>query len=250
MTPKLIFIVPYRDRIQHKYIFTNYMKHILEDYEPEDYEIYFSHQCDTRSFNRGAVKNIGFLAMKEKYPNDYKQITFVFNDVDTMPYKKGLLSYETIKGTVKHFYGFRHALGGLFSIKGSDFEMINGFPNLWGWGHEDNIIYDRALKAGLKVDRSNFFPIGNQSFIQFFEGFIRSYNVKETIRAALDKNYPHGLNAIHDLKTNVTDEYINITHFSCEDKDQVDVHWDIRTKKKIPMGVRRRCKHQMRMEMK
>ena len=26
-----------------------------------DYEIYFSHQNDTRPFNRGGVKNIGFI---------------------------------------------------------------------------------------------------------------------------------------------------------------------------------------------
>ena len=48
-------------------------------------------------FNRGATKNIGFLAMK--YPDTYKQITFVFNDVDTIPNKKNLFNYKTRKGT-------------------------------------------------------------------------------------------------------------------------------------------------------
>ena len=52
------------------------MSFILEDCD--DYEIYFSHQCDARTFNRGATKNIGFLAIKEKYPNDYKDITFIY----------------------------------------------------------------------------------------------------------------------------------------------------------------------------
>ena len=103
MPPKIIFIVPYRHRIQHLTHFRQYMKHILEDVS--DYKMYIAHQDDTRTFNRGAVKNIGFLAMKQLYPNDYKNITFVFNDVDTMPFTKNIINYNTTPGIIKHFYG-------------------------------------------------------------------------------------------------------------------------------------------------
>ena len=67
MVPKIIFIVPYRDRIQHKHFFDVYMKHILEDIPKNTYEIYYAEQNDKRPFNRGAMKNIGFMAMMEKY---------------------------------------------------------------------------------------------------------------------------------------------------------------------------------------
>ena len=86
--PQKIFIVPYRSRIQHKFFLSKYMTFLLEDEAPGNYEIYFSHQCDARTFNRGAIKDIGFIAVRNKYPQHYKDITFVFNDVDTIPFSK------------------------------------------------------------------------------------------------------------------------------------------------------------------
>jgi len=215
MSPKLIFIVPYRDRKEHKHFFMKYMEYILEDYKKEDYEIYFSHQFDLRPFNRGAMKNIGFLAMKQKYPNDYKNITFVFNDVDTIPYKKNLLDYYTSDGIVKHYYGYEIALGGIFSIKGKDFERINGFPNMWGWSMEDNMIQERVLKNGLRIDRSNFFKLGARSILQFTDGITKMINKKE-IAGFLNKDYPHGLNSITKLNFELSNELINVKNFETE----------------------------------
>ena len=75
--PLVVFIVPYRNRPQHKFFFSNYLTSILKSSNlDKKYEIYFSHQCDARSFNRGGTKNIGFLAVKEKYPDDYQNITW------------------------------------------------------------------------------------------------------------------------------------------------------------------------------
>lgn len=203
--PKIVFIVPYRNRPQHKFFFSNYVTTILK--EKNDYEIYFSHQCDARSFNRGAAKNIGFLAIKDKYPNDYKDITFVFNDVDTIPFAN-LFDYETVSGVVKHFYGFNYALGGIVSIKGSDFEATNGYPNFWGWGMEDNVLQTRCEKIGLIIDRSQFFPIGNPNILQLFDGVSRIINRKDPWRAQHD-NGIDGIRTIHKLNYTIDFESNN-----------------------------------------
>ena len=210
---KLIFIIPYKNREQQKIFFSNYMKYILEDYDDDEYEIYFSHQTDSREFNRGATKNIGFLAMKDKYPDKYKNITFVFNDVDTIPHKKNLFNYETTKGIVKHFYGFHHALGGIFSITGEDFEKVNGFPNNWGWGFEDNTINARILnQPNLTIDRSKFWNIGDNNIIQLFDSVTRAIVFKNKEKFIND-NKNDGLTTISDLRYNIDNELINIDWF-------------------------------------
>jgi hypothetical protein len=199
VVPKLAFIVPYRDRKEHLIFFSVYMKHVLSDYDLKDYIIHFVHQKDSRPFNRGGMKNIGFLAIKNKYPNDYQNITFVFNDVDTVPCDKDVIQYETRLGVVKHFYGVQFALGGIFSIKGADFEKTNGFPNFWAWGGEDNYMQHRVLQSGLRIDRRNFFPLQSPQILQMVEGIMRTISRSEA-EMVFYKTTNDGLNTIRNLK--------------------------------------------------
>jgi len=203
--PKRVFIVPYRNRIQHKFFFSKYMSFILEN--DNDYEIYFSHQCDARTFNRGATKNIGFIAVKNKYPEHYKDITFIFNDVDTIPFNK-IFDYNTTHGIVKHFYGFKYALGGIVLMKGADFEKINGFPCFWGWGMEDNVLQKRCDGYGLHVDRSVFYNIGSPEILQLFDGISRIISKKDPWRGDHDDGI-NGLRTITQLNYNIDEKSEN-----------------------------------------
>lgn len=203
--PKRVFIVPYRNRIQHKFFFSKYMSFILEN--DENYEIYFTHQCDARTFNRGAVKDIGFIAIRNKYPEHYKDITFIFNDVDTIPFNK-IFDYETTPGVVKHYYGFKYALGGIVVIKGADFDKTNGFPCFWGWGMEDNVLQKRCESVGLKIDRSVFYNIGSPEILQLFDGISRIISKKDPWRGEHD-NGIDGLRTISQLKYTIDEKSEN-----------------------------------------
>jgi len=233
-TPKLIFIVPYRDREQHRIFFHNHMtNNILADIPKEDYKIWYIHQTDKREFNRGALKNIGFLIAKTEYPNDYKNITLVFNDVDTMPYNKNYLNYETKEGNVKHFYGHLFALGGIVSMKAGDFEKVNGFPNLWAWGYEDNLLQYRVLRYGgskMIIDRSEFHKNLDKNILQLKDGIERTLN-----RGEFDNymaNTSEGINDIFNLKYvhDAATGFMNVLRFSTGREENISqrIQYDLR----------------------
>ena len=225
--PKVVFIIPYRDRAEQKFVFEKYMKYILEDYKKSEYNIFFVEQKDRRDFNRGALKNIGFLAMKKKYPSSYKKISFVFNDIDTFPYKKGLLNYKTQKGIIKHFFGFENTLGGIFSITGEDFETISGFPNFWTWGYEDNVIQNKILKSGrIIIDRSNFYPIFDHKIVHMTDSLKRVINLNQIndkdITIEENNNLYSIMNLDYKLLGNMI--YVNWFDISLPYYEKIDKH--------------------------
>ena len=161
--PHTVFLIPYRNREKEARYFKDYFEHYVKKQKNMESgaTYYFCHQADKRPFNRGGTKNIGFLAIKELYPNDWQNITFVFHDIDCYPNKNVSLPYTTVHGKIAHYYGFKQTLGGIVVIKGSDFEKIGGFPNFWGWGYEDNALYNRVIEHKLDVDRTIFFDVND-----------------------------------------------------------------------------------------
>ena len=181
--PDIIVIVPYRDRKSQLNVFLNHMKWLLEG---KKYEIFIVHQNDKRFFNRGAMKNLGFIYAREKYPYNYRNITLVFHDVDCLVSDKSMTDFQTIKGKVKHIFGFKQTFGGIFAIKGSDFESINGFPCIWNWGYEDNALRVRWLykndgkRYSDVIDYSEFFSFQDKRIVQMWHGDKKVFNRDQT----------------------------------------------------------------------
>ena len=195
--------------------FNEKMTKIMEDYPKGYYKIYYIQQNHEKPFNRGAMKNIGFLMVKSKYPNDYKNICLVFNDLDTTPINKNVIpNYSTSNGIIKHFYGYTHALGGIVSILAGNFEIINGFPNYYSWGFEDNELNDRVLKKKMRIDRSVFYHISdNKNIIQIKDTPYRTVNRGEFDRFM--RKIDEGINTIYDLSFKINEEtgIVEVTQF-------------------------------------
>ena len=171
--------------------------------EGQDYRILFIHQNDKRPFNRGAIKNIGFLYVKTTYPNNYKNIVLIFHDIDYMAWRQNQFDFTAKKGLIKHYFGFDKSLGGIFSIMAGDFELLNGFPNIWTWGLEDNILYNRSRAMRIRVDKSKRVCTqeGADNIIGLWHGWDRLINPNIHNKMAHD-NGQDGISCLHHVKYN------------------------------------------------
>ncbi|XP_009330815.1 PREDICTED: beta-1,4-galactosyltransferase 2 [Pygoscelis adeliae] len=111
--------------------------------------LYFDVYFGEDTFNRAKLLNVGFL---EALKDDEEYDCFIFSDVDLIPMDDRNLyrCYEQ----PRHFavgmdkFGFRLPyagyFGGVSGLSKSQFLKINGFPNeYWGWGGEDDDIFNR-----------------------------------------------------------------------------------------------------------
>jgi len=224
ITPEIIILVPYRDRKEHYNLFSAKIHQFLN---PWNHLVLYIHQNDTRSFNRGAIKNIGFLVVRQMFPNSYKNITLVFNDIDSIPVNTQL-NYKTTQNKVKHFYGFRYTLGGIVSIIAEDFERIGGFPNYWGWGYEDNMLLYRCISHKLQIDRSQFYPCGSPNILRLNEAPIRHMN--STDYAEYMKKTDDGWKNIANLEWVQEGEFIHVNKFTTgrEENENTKIDYNIR----------------------
>lgn len=148
---KYNFIIPYRNRKEHLDEFIRRFTEMLKD-KDIDAQFYIIHQMSSSEFNRGAMKNIGFLEVCKTRSDGL----FIFHDVDTYPTYWGSIQYNTKLGEIRHPVGEKnHNLGTICCFWKNEFEKVNGFPNYWGWGIEDVTIFYRAKKQNIIIDESN-----------------------------------------------------------------------------------------------
>uniref|UniRef100_A0A8C9EKQ5 Beta-1,4-galactosyltransferase n=1 Tax=Pavo cristatus TaxID=9049 RepID=A0A8C9EKQ5_PAVCR len=154
---KVAIIIPFRNREEHLKYWLYYMHPILQR-QQLDYGVYVINQDGDEEFNRAKLLNVGFVEASKEYDYD----CFVFSDVDLIPmddrntYK--CYSQPRHLSVSMDKFGFRlpynQYFGGVSALSKEQFTKINGFPNnYWGWGGEDDDIYNRLVFKGMGISR-------------------------------------------------------------------------------------------------
>ncbi|NWU48270.1 B4GT1 galactosyltransferase, partial [Dromas ardeola] len=154
---KVAIIIPFRNREEHLKYWLYYLHPILQR-QQLDYGVYVINQGGEEEFNRAKLLNIGFAEALKEYDYD----CFVFSDVDLIPmddrntYK--CYSQPRHLSVSMDKFGFRlpynQYFGGVSALSKEQFTKINGFPNnYWGWGGEDDDIYNRLVFKGMGISR-------------------------------------------------------------------------------------------------
>lgn len=154
---KVAMIIPFRNRDEHLKYWLYYLHPILQR-QQLDYGVYIINQAGEETFNRAKLLNIGYAEALKDYDYD----CFVFSDVDLIPMDDR--NFYKCYNQPRHLsvsmdkFGFRlpytQYFGGVSSLSKEQFLKINGFPNnYWGWGGEDDDIFNRVTSKGMTISR-------------------------------------------------------------------------------------------------
>ncbi len=155
-------VIPYRDREEHLAQFLPPLREYLDD-AGISHHIVIAEQAEGLPFNRGAIKNAGFLLGGA---SDYT----CFHDVDYLPLNAdygwteepaclALVGAEgrpvAINGTTRRLQlnmaGF---FGGAVLVPDALFRQVDGYSNdYWDWGFEDTDMARRFAAAGIATSR-------------------------------------------------------------------------------------------------
>ncbi|XP_048840232.1 beta-1,4-galactosyltransferase 5 isoform X1 [Brienomyrus brachyistius] len=154
---KVAILIPFRNRHEHLPILLRHLVPALQRQRLQ-FGFYVIEQVGTEAFNRAMLFNVGFReAMK-----DLDWDCMVFHDVDHILendrnyYGCGEMPRHFAVKLNKYSYmlPYTEFFGGVSGLTVEQFRKINGFPNaFWGWGGEDDDLWNRVQFAGYTVSR-------------------------------------------------------------------------------------------------
>ncbi|TNN19217.1 Beta-1,4-N-acetylgalactosaminyltransferase bre-4 isoform 1 [Schistosoma japonicum] len=156
-TRRNVIIIPYRSRAEHLMKLIPRLVELLTK-QKLCYLLIVVEQIDQQPFNKGVLMNTGFVEALNWLPFHCA----IFHDVDLLPlnnevdytcsiYPKHLsLCVDKFQNRLPYV----ELIGGVLSMPLKAFLRVNGYSNLfWGWGAEDDDMYERLMINGIPVIR-------------------------------------------------------------------------------------------------
>ncbi|CAG10863.1 unnamed protein product [Tetraodon nigroviridis] len=198
---KVAILIPFRNRHEHLPILFQHLIPMLQRQRLQ-FAFYVIEQSGSQPFNRAMLFNIGFTeAMKDLDWN-----CLIFHDVDHIP--EDDRNYYGCEQMPRHFAAkldkymyilpYNEFFGGVSGLTVEQFRKINGFPNaFWGWGGEDDDLWNRVHYAGLNVTRPEG-EIGKyKSIPHHHRGEVQFLGRYKLLRYSKERQHVDGLNNIH-----------------------------------------------------
>ncbi|XP_069739782.1 beta-1,4-galactosyltransferase 5-like isoform X3 [Narcine bancroftii] len=213
---KVAILIPFRNRHEHLPILLRHLIPLLQ-HQRLQFAFYVIEQAGYHPFNRAMLFNVGFMeALKDM---DWDCV--VFHDVDHIPendrnyYGCGEMPRHFAAKLDKYMYllPYNEFFGGVSGLTVEQFKKINGFPNaFWGWGGEDDDLWNRVQFTGLAVTRPEGELGKYKSVPHHHRGEVQFLGRYALLRHSKERQQLDGL---HNLKyfPNITVEvlYKNIT---------------------------------------
>ncbi|XP_066527704.1 beta-1,4-galactosyltransferase 5 [Hoplias malabaricus] len=198
---KVAILVPFRNRHEHLPILFRHLIPILQRQRLQ-FGLYVVEQASDEPFNRAMLFNVGFKeAMK-----DMRWDCVIFHDVDHL--QENDRNYYGCSEMPRHFavklnkyyymLPYDEFFGGVSGLTSVQFQKINGFPNaFWGWGGEDDDLWNRVQYAGYTVSR----PPGDigryMSIPHHHRGEVQFLGRYTLLRHSKERQRLDGLNNLH-----------------------------------------------------
>lgn len=215
--PRVAIVVPIRDeplikkslsqsagRWENAKKFVEYMCVFLPKAQAPVFDIVFIEQSkDGRPFNKGSLFNAAYFLTVNR--RGYTHM--VLHDVDQLP-ENVQNSYGVPTGGVSHLltaasqWGYipmnTDTVGGALSVTYKTYEELGGYSNkFWGWGGEDNNMYQRILaRPNTKVNRP---PLDVGRYTSLDHPRVRGLDETSQFRA--NRNLIRDTDALDGLKT-------------------------------------------------
>lgn len=175
-------IIPYRDRRKHlKLYLYNVIPKLIR--QRIDFTIFVIEQSHSSAFNRGMMRNIGFIEALKEGSFD----CFIFNDVDTIIEDDRNIFHcnqYRVRHLVSSISRYRYSIpyvtlvGGVIGFTKKQFERINGYSNLFFvWGAEDDDLFERLVEDGIMIERPPD-PIGTLTTLTHTADSVTPYRLK------------------------------------------------------------------------